>query len=75
VKLQFHAHYGEKDLTLQIPRDAVKASKSFVKINIIWSPYTKQWETVQAYDAFTNKELGSLNEKAPIMVEPKITNL
>jgi len=54
VKLQFQGHYGEKDLTLQIPRDAIKACQSFLKINIIWSPYTKQWETALAYDAFTD---------------------
>lgn len=54
VKLQFQGHYGEKELTLAVPRDALKATKSFVKINIVWSPYTKQWETALAYDAYTN---------------------
>jgi len=54
VKLQFHGHYGEKDLTLQVPRDAIKACQSFLKMNLVWSPYTKTWETAVAYDAFTN---------------------
>ena len=76
VKLQFQGHYGEKDLTLAIPRDVLKASKGFIKINIVWSPYTKEWETALAYDSYTNQPLGPVDKKqageAKIqIVEPK----
>ena len=75
VKLQFQGHYGEKELTLAIPRDALKATKNYLKINIVWSPYTKQWETALAYDAYTNKPLGPVEKKQAgeqvMIVEPK----
>ena len=60
VKLEFQGHYGEKDLTLKVPRDDLKACQSFVKINIIWSPYTKMWEAARAYDGLSNKNLGKV---------------
>jgi len=69
VKLQFSGHYGEKDLTLAVPRDALKASKSFMKINIVWSPYTKEWETALAYDAYTNQPIGPVEKKQAGQVE------
>lgn len=76
VKLQFQGHYGETDLTLNVPRDAMKASKSFLKINIIWSPYTKSWETAIAYDAFTNQPLGPVQMGEGVkMVQPKAAAL
>lgn len=75
VKFQFQGHYGEKDLTLAIPRDALKASKSFMKINIVWSPYTNEWETAMAYDAYNNQPLGPIDKKQAgdqvKMVDPK----
>ena len=79
VKLQFQGHYGEADLTLAVPRDALKATKSFVKINIVWSPYTKEWETTLAYDAYTNQPIGPVEKKQAgdkvLIVEPKAAQL
>ena len=48
LNLQFHGHYEEPALEVQIPRQLIKSNENQVRILMIFDPNRKKWEQVTA---------------------------
>lgn len=69
VYLRFRGHYNESNLILKINKNTLFENP--IKINILFNPFERLWESATAYEAKSNKLIGPVEFTAIVEEIPE----